>query len=388
MGYKILLIHTRYRLSGGEDRVLENEAHLLSDKGHDIEILTFYNTKFSNVKFLFFPFNILSFFRVYFKIKKCKPDIVHVHNFFFDASPSILYAIRLFKIPLVLTTHNFRFICPSAVLSLNGKLYDYSLNKPFPWKAIKDRAYKNSFLASLWVSSIYWLHNKIGTWKLIDTLIIPNPYACKLYANQKNLHLNNDLVSKANFIDDPGYSNLERGKVFVFIGRLSEEKGIQMMLNAFAGSSKMLHIYGEGPMLEEVLAACKANSNIHYYGFISKEEVLSTLSTCAAIVIPSVCMEMTSLILIEALACGTPVIVSSINTFKEYIISMKTGLLFEQDSADSLIQSVNTFSNLPQSLKAAMGNNCRSLYLESFTPDNTYNVLMDVYNRNIENKRP
>jgi glycosyltransferase involved in cell wall biosynthesis len=385
MGYKILLIHTRYRLSGGEDRVLENEAHLLSERGHNIEILTFDNTNFSNLKFLFFPFNILSFFRVYFRLKKCKPDIVHVHNFFFAASPSILYAIKLFKIPLILTTHNFRFVCPSAVLSLKGKLYDYSLNKSFPWKAIRDRAYKNSFWASLWVSSVYWFHNKIGSWKLIDTLIIPNPYASLLYSNQKSLILNKDLVSKANFINDPGFSNLVRSQDFVFIGRLSEEKGIQMMLSAFAGSSKTIHIYGEGPMLDEVLAACKENSNIHYWGFIPKEEVLRILSSCAAIIIPSVCMEMTSLILIEALACGTPVIVSKINTFKEYIISMKTGLLFEQDNADSLIQSLETFSNLQESVKISMGHNCRNLYLESFTPDNTYRVLMDVYKRKIEN---
>jgi glycosyltransferase involved in cell wall biosynthesis len=384
MGYKILLIHTRYRLSGGEDRVLENEANLLAERGHNIEILTFDNTNYSNVKFLFFLFNIFSYFRVYYKIKKCKPDIVHVHNFFFAASPSILYAIKLFKLPLILTTHNFRFICPSAVLSLKGKLYEYSLNKSFPWKAIRDNAYKNSLLASLWVSSIYWFHNKIGTWKLIDTLIIPNPYASFLYASQKSLLLNNDLVSKANFITDPGFSNVKRSEDFVFIGRLSEEKGIQMMLTAFEGSSKSFHIYGEGPLLDDVLTACKLNKNIHYWGFIPKEEVLRILSSCAAIIIPSVCMEMTSLILIEALACGTPVVVSKIKTFEEYIISMKTGLLFEQDNAQSLIKALDTFACLPETLKVSMGHNCRNLYLESFTPDNTYKVLMDVYKRNIE----
>lgn len=384
MSYKILLIHTRYKLSGGEDRVFENETKLLRDNGHQTDTLTFYNSFFSKLKFILFLFNVFSFIKVYIKIKKTKPQLVHLHNFFFAASPSILYAIKACKIPIVVTTHNFRFICPSAVLSLNGKLYTVSLNKSFPWTAVKDKAYRNSFIASLWVSSIYWLHNKIGTWKLIDTLIIPNPYALKLYKEQSNLKLNIDLVFKPNFIDDPGVSTLKRNKNFVYIGRLSEEKGIRMMLSAFAKNDQSFHIYGDGPMQDEVMTACNKFSNIHYWGFKKKKEVLSILSNCEAMILPSGCMEMASLILIEALACGTPVIVSEVPTFMEYIVPFQTGLLFKQDNVASLSEAITIFSSLSENHKEKMSEKCRSLFLKSFTLENTYRILSEVYKNKIE----
>lgn len=384
MGYKILLIHTRYKLSGGEDRVFENETQLLQHNGHETETLTFYNGFFSSFKFIFFPFNFWSFIKVFIKIKKYKPEIVHIHNFFFAASPATFYAIKACKIPIVVTTHNFRFICPSAVLSLKGKLYTVSLNKSFPWTAIKDKSYRDSYVASLWVSSIYWLHNKIGTWKLIDTLIIPNPYALKLYQEQSNLLLNKDIVCKPNYIDDPGINTIKRNNDFVYVGRLSEEKGIRMMLFAFAKSKQSLHIYGEGPMLEEVLDACNSNGNIHYGGVKRKDEVFEILRKCAAVILPSVCMEMTSLILIETLACGTPLIVSEIPTFIEYIESMQTGLVFKQGNANSLQEAITEFSNLTDSIRKTMGDNCRNLYLKHFTKENTYRILFDVYKSNIE----
>ena len=383
MGYKILLIHTRYILSGGEDRVFENETKLLQFNGHETDTLTFNNSYFSSLKFFLFPFNLWSFVKVYLKIKKFKPEIVHIHNFFFAASPSIFYAIKACKIPIVVTSHNFRFICPSAVLSLKGKLYTVSLNKSFPWAAIKDKSYRGSFAASLWVSSIYWLHNKIGTWKLIDTLIIPNPYALKLYKEQANLLLTGNLVCKPNFIDDPGINVLKRNNDFVYIGRLSEEKGIRMMLSAFSKSEHSFHIYGEGPMLDEVLIACNQNSNIHYWGVKQKNEIFEILRNCAAMILPSGCMEMASLILIETLACSTPVIVSEIPTFMEYIVPFQTGLLFKKENEYSLIETINIFSQLSQDEKQIMGENCRRLYVKNFTAENTYRILCNIYEESI-----
>src|SRR5690348_10417313 len=106
---KILFIHTYYKQRGGEDCVFESEVSLFKERGYNVEVLTFCNKKNSLIKFLFFPFNISAYFKTCKVIKKFSPSIVHIHNLFFAASPSVLYAIKKYKIPCVLTVHNFRF---------------------------------------------------------------------------------------------------------------------------------------------------------------------------------------------------------------------------------------------------------------------------------------
>ena len=148
---KILFIHTYYKQKGGEDHAFESEVSLFKEQGYDVEVLTFNNKNNSLIKFLFFPFNIVSYFKTRGIIRKFSPSVVHIHNLFFAASPAILYAVKQYKLPCVLTVHNFRFFCPSATLFNKNQLYTKSIGQQFPWQAVKDKVYRGFMASTFWL---------------------------------------------------------------------------------------------------------------------------------------------------------------------------------------------------------------------------------------------
>ena len=120
---KILLIHSYYQVRGGEDSVYENDKLMLEENGYDVESMSFYNTGHSLIKILQLPFNFFSCKKVERKLRKFQPDIVHIHNMHFAASPSIIRAIKHKNIPCIVNLHNFRLVCPSGTLFFKNNLY-------------------------------------------------------------------------------------------------------------------------------------------------------------------------------------------------------------------------------------------------------------------------
>src|ERR1700682_6479222 len=150
---KVLYVHTYYKQMGGEDTVYENERNLMREGGWEVESVLFNNRKYTFFKFIFLFFNPFSFIRVCKAIDKFKPDVIHIHNWFFGASPSVFLAARIKKVPLLHTLHNFRIICPSGVLFNKHKLYTKSITNIFPLLAIKKKVYKNSSVLTFWLLS-------------------------------------------------------------------------------------------------------------------------------------------------------------------------------------------------------------------------------------------
>ena len=134
---RVLFIHTKYKERGGEDSVVENEMLLLKENGHEVKVLYFNNSKYSLLSLLLLPFNIFSYLKVSREINHFKPDVVHLHNLHFAASPSVIWAVSRKHIPMVKTLHNHRLLCPSGTLFHNNKVYLKSLSQSFPWNAVK-----------------------------------------------------------------------------------------------------------------------------------------------------------------------------------------------------------------------------------------------------------
>ena len=260
---RILLLHNKYKYAGGEDKVFETEGELLSSYNHQVEKLVFDNSLIETgldkmLSGIMGVYNFKSANVVDKKIKEFKPDILHVHNFVPLASPSIFYVAKRHKVPVVLTLHNYRLICPSALLYHNNRIYEKSLRSIFPIDAIIKGVYRNSILQTAGIAVMTSFHNLIGTWRnKIDKFITLTAFAKSKFLESRVNASPDQFMVKPNFIDDPGNGRETREDFFLFVGRLSVEKGIRVLLNAFKNSDFKLVIIGDGPMQAEVESVVK-----------------------------------------------------------------------------------------------------------------------------------
>jgi glycosyltransferase involved in cell wall biosynthesis len=380
---KILLIHTAYRFKGGEDSVVESEKNLLQTNGHDVCTLIFKNSD-NQVKalaiFLIALFNPFSYFKVIGAIKQFQPDVIHVHNWHFAASPAIFYAARRKRIPVVYTLHNFRLLCPSGILFHKGELFLDSLQQDFPWKAVKKKVYRNSTFQTLWLAFVVWFHYRIGTWNKIDRYIALTPFSKDLFISAKFAALSQQIIVKPNFIFNDKPPEIKRqSDSFLFIGRLSEEKGIDCLLDAFKATNLKLKIGGSGPLINGVKNVLGKNPNIQYLGNLEKEQVQQYMQECSALIFPSICYEGMPITIIEAFSQGLPVIASNLGAMSSMIKDGYNGLLFEAGNSVDLQAKLIEWQNKSQTEKELFAKNAYQTYLENYTSEKNLSQLMAIY---------
>ncbi|MBA4168347.1 MAG: glycosyltransferase family 4 protein, partial [Chitinophagaceae bacterium] len=335
---RILFVHTRYLQSaGGEDSTLEAESGLLRMKGHEVDILLFDNA--DTVKGFTGKLNA-GISAIYNRrsarilgraIERFKPDIIHVHNFFFTGSPSIFFEAKRYKVPIVATIQNYRLICANALLLRNHKVCELCVKQSFPWHGVKYKCYHDSAIQSAVVGSTAAIHKWIGTWKnKVDMFLAPAYFIrSKLIASSFNVSADRIIV-KHNFIADPGFSDgASRQSFYLFVGRLSEEKGVETLLKAWLlTTNKQLLIVGEGPEKDKLASTYGHLPEINFAGKKNHAEVLQLMKQCRALIFPSIWYEGLPLTIIEALATGTPVISSDLGAMQEMISHQHNGLLF------------------------------------------------------------
>jgi len=386
---RILLLHNKYQYAGGEDKVFESEGELLSKHNHQVERIVFDNNSITSgldklLSGILGVYNFKSASAVNKKMKEFKPDILHVHNFVPLASPSVFYAAKRNKVPVVLTLHNYRLICPSATLYHNHRIYEKSTRSIFPLDAIVKGVYRNSVIQTAGVAVMTTVHNLIGTWKnKVDKFITLTAFARSKFLDSRVKASAGQFMLKPNFIDDPGNGNETRDNFFLYVGRLSEEKGIRVLLNAFRRSDLRLIIIGDGPLQAEVESAVKERNNIIYLGFQPKAVIMDNLKRAKSLIVPSTWYEGFPLTILEALATGTPVIGSRLGGIAEIVQDKFNGLLFEPGNEASLINSLNELKSHDFS---ALSGNARRSYLEHYTPERNYKILMDIYNAAINSQ--
>ncbi|MCB0840531.1 MAG: glycosyltransferase family 4 protein, partial [Bacteroidetes bacterium] len=282
---KVLLVHNEYLQRGGEDTVFGIEKDLLESHGNEVDTLTFNNADIASfwdkARFMFKSiYNSDAYKKMEAKIKAFQPDVIHVHNFFYVASPSIFYAAKHHNVPIVQTLHNYRLICPSAYLYHNGEIYEDNVNKVFPIGAIFKKVWNNSLLQTASIASITAFHKMRNTFRdKVDGFIVFTEFAKSIFVNSSLQVPENQFFIKPNFTDDFGYNGGERGDYYLFIGRLSEEKGIEVLLDACEHYDFKLKILGDGPLRGLVESRAATNSNIDYLGPKPKTEVIQYLKS-------------------------------------------------------------------------------------------------------------
>ena len=377
---KILFIHTYYQQPSGEDTVFHQEMALLSQT-ENTEALTFHNKKgwIGALQFMLLVWNIFAAKKIRSKIRQYQPDIIHIHNWHYAIGPIVFRVAKKAGIPLVHTLHNYRLLCPSATLLYNKQLFTDSIKATFPWKAIFKKVYRNSFFKTFWLAFSVWFHKKIGTWKMIDKYIVLTESAKNLFVHSSLGIPGQKIIVKPNFVKRNGQISGKRKNHFMFIGRLSEEKGIHVLLEAFTNSNYELHIAGSGPLKEKVLEVCTTSSNIKYIGNLNKDDVVIAMNSCTALIFPSIWYEPFGLVIIEAFSSGCPLLASNIGSPAELVQHGINGFHFEAGNATALNKQLHHWQNLSEPEKEKIRYNSFSTYKKFYTPEKNKEQLIEIY---------
>lgn len=385
---KILLIHSYYQKKGGEDVTFEQESQLLA------QAATVRQLSFSNraglrgaLQFFLSIWNIRAASKLRRAIREFQPDIIHCHNLHFGIGPIAICVAKKRGIPFTLTLQNFRLLCPSATLALDGELFTDSLGRSFPWEAIRRKAYRNSALLSFWLAFIIWFHKKIGTWKKVDAYIVLTDFARSIFVNSSFAMPAEKIVIKANSVEFLPSPFVERGQHFLFVGRLSMEKGITLLLDAFGQTGFTLHIAGEGPMEAQVREAARRHANIQYLGPLSREQVRIEMSACTALVFPSIWYEGFPLTILEAFASRTPVIASNLGAMASMIVHGYNGHHFDAGNTQSLIEQLKTWSDIDKEKKEQYRENALASYYANYAPEKNREHLLRTYKQQLRRGR-
>ncbi|PVH24883.1 glycosyltransferase family 4 protein [Sphingobacterium corticibacter] len=347
---RVLFVHNYYQDLGGEDVVFHQEMKALSEvSGYEVFSLTYQNEKgWKGLwQFGWSAWNIFAAKKLRDAIRRIRPDVIHFHNTQYAAGPILIRTAKKAGIPVVMSLHNFRLLCPSATLFYRGKLFTDSVYATFPWKAIRNRVLDHSFLKTVLTAVSYWMHRKIGTWKMVDRFLVLADFSKDLFVKSSLDVPAEHIVVKPNFVNIPAPDILpERQKNYLYVGRVSEEKGILELLNALKNTDYPLRIVGSGPLEEQVKEIVNNTPNFSYVGALPKEAVYTELLQCKALIVPSVCYEGgTPLTIIEGMMLHTPIIASDIGAIADAVKEGETGYLFQPTDAASIVHAIDRFES-------------------------------------------
>ncbi|PGK31198.1 glycosyl transferase family 1 [Priestia megaterium] len=378
---KILTIHNKYLISGGEDQSVSAQEAIMKEQGHDYFSYIRDNKEVSKMNQLATGINTIwsqkSYGEVINLIKENNIDIVDVQNTFPLISPSIYYAAKKFRKPVIQTLRNYRLICSNGLFFRNGDNCFLCLQKKIPMEGIKNKCYRNSTLGSTAVTSMLGIHNLFHTYKdKIDVFITLTEYMKEIYSQAG--FPKDRIVVRANFVPkDPGVGE-GKGNYFLFVGRLTKEKGVLTLIEAFTkNKTDKLIIIGQGPLEQQVDQCAKKHSNIEYLGRKNIEEVYEFMKNAKAVIFPSEWYEPFGRIFIESFAVGTPVISSDVPSIYEMVEDNRTGLHFKAGNSTSLTEAIEKFNASSNLLY--MRSEARKEYLSKYTPEIYYKKTMEIY---------
>jgi glycosyltransferase involved in cell wall biosynthesis len=389
---RILLVHNSYQQHGGEDAVVRQEKHLLERSGHDVELYQQSNDEileYSSVERLTLPVRTVwstdSRRRIGRLIKQHRPQVVHVHNTFVVLSPSIYSACKENGIPVVQTLHNYRLLCPAATFLRDGNVCEECVDHSL-WRSVRYGCYRGRRSHTAVAAVMLAVHRERGTWAKEVTCYI----ALSEFARSKFLDAGfsaDNIFVKPNFVyPDPGAPGRQlyyrSGGYALFVGRLSSEKGAHVLLTAWQRlhTSIPLLIIGDGPERPklEAEAARLGLADVHFRGFQGRTETLLAMKAAKFLVFPSIWYEPFGMTIVEAFACGKPIICSRLGAIPEMVEDGRTGLHFTPGDSHDLAEKAAWAWSHPEQLRS-MGNEARNEFEQKYTAETNYPILMRIY---------
>ncbi len=384
---RILLCHNFYRYRGGEDVFVERLAALLESKGDAVHWLSANSRQLadqgllkrlqSGLGALYSPETIR---RVEEQIVSFQPDVAHVHNVFPQLSPSLYAALAHHNLPVVQHLHNFRFLCPNGLFYTHGETCQRCVGGNF-MHAVRLRCLHGSLTQSAAYAASLAFHWKIGTFPhKLGTLIAANPSTAAYFRERLGEGIPIQVLE--HFIDVPPRPQKKTaGRAVVYMGRLSQEKGVWTILDAAHQLADIpFHLIGAGPLEGALRQAARERhlDNVHIHGFIAGEGRFDFLRDALCVVVPSLVYEQFGIAVLEAYAWELPVIASNLGALAHIVRDGETGLLFPAGDVEALVASIRQLAANPSAV-LVMGQQGRQLLEAAYTPETYYTRLMQIY---------
>lgn len=383
----ILIVHNYYQVPGGEDTVVANERKMLIENGHEVTVYNRYNSELRTMKKykkVFLPFATIFNLRTYKDIKaiikKNKIEVVHIHNTLTLISPSVYYAAISCNVPVVQTIHNFRLICPGASLYNNGQICETCVSRGLG-NAVKNKCYRNSYLQTLACVISLKIHRMTGVYKKINYIFLTE------FTKKKFMSLNVICKHKI-FLEEKSYVKpnftyplkkySSKDSYYIYIGRLEEIKGVDMLIAAFSELKDLeLRIVGTGK--SSYAESARKFSNIKFLGQLDRDTLAKELSSAKALIVTSQIYETFGMTIIEAFSCGIPVIVGDIGNVGALVKDGITGFKFDFNKKDSLIRAIKKMESLNEENRIELCRVAEKEYNKYYSVNNNYRILEKIY---------
>ena len=377
---RILILHSKY-LSGpvsGENRVVDDQARLLEEAGHEVVVWTPSAEQVSMVQAgVDTIWSRGAAGEVQRLVRDTRPDVVHIHNLFPMLSPSVLRATD--GVPIVMTLHNFRYMCPSGTLYRDGHICEDCVGH-VPWPGVVHGCYRGSKAASAAIATSLTLHRTMRSYHRVATFIALSEF---MRGRHERAGLPAErMVVQTNF-SWPTEQRSGPGEYFLYLGRLSPEKGLSPFVRAWGRVSSPLVIVGEGPELEHL--RLEASGRVEFRGSVPADEVPALLRGARALVVPSTWYEGAPRSIIEAYAAGVPVLASNLGALPEIVVDAETGFLLPPGDVDAWIESAERMSE--DRVSGRMGAAAHRRWSEVHDPARGLSSLESVYREAIRGRR-
>ena len=366
---RIVVVHNRYRSAqpSGENNVVDREVALLRSGGHEVTLFSRDSDSISDMSIvdkalvpLRVPWNREVRSTLAGVLRSVRPDVVHVHNTFPLLSPSVVAACTDAGVPVVATLHNYSMICPPGTLYRDGRVCTSCVGR-VPLPAVQHGCYRDSALATVPVA-LNLTVNRQRWWSDVSR------FFC-ISAAQRQLLIQGGMPAsrmsvKHNFVPDPGVRRTGPGEHVLFLGRLTEEKGVGLLMSAWERASVGLPlvIAGTGPMEDEVAQWASSRSDVRYVGLQDAAGCRALTASAATVVVPSTWLEAFGLVVVEAMAAGVPTVAAAHGAFVELVDDGVTGVLHRPGDPESLASALEAGVKLP-------GDAARARYERDFTPE-------------------
>jgi glycosyltransferase involved in cell wall biosynthesis len=382
---RILSVHNRYQIRGGEDGSRELEERLLRDMSHQVDVYEEHNDRVATLGKLRLVSKTIWSVETYQNLNSLLTeqtyDVIHVQNFFPLISPSVYYAAKAKGIPVVQTLRNYRLLCPNGEFFRDGRVCEDCLGQFVPLPGVVHACYRGNRAATAVVAAMLTVHRAMGTWtNLIDIYIALNEFAREKFI-EGGLPAEK-IVVKPNFVHPDLSSGEGRGGYALFVGRLSLEKGLDTLFKAWEslGSKITLKIVGDGPLAPQVAESVAKGSGIEYLGYRPLTEVYELMGEAAFLVFPSKWYEGQPRTIIESFAVGTPVVASNLGAMSTLVSPGRTGFHFRPGDSGDLVAQVEWALAHPDEL-ARMRREARAEFEAKYTAQENYLRLMEIYEK-------
>jgi len=382
---KVLLVHNRYQTGSpsGEDTVFEAERDLLLKNGVDVLTYTRSNDEISGLGKLSMPLRMQWSRRTYRelteRIDREKPDIAHFHNIFYCVTPSAYDACRDRGVPVVQTLHNYRLLCANGLCLYDGHVCTDCLEDKRFGRSIARKCFRDSSFYSAAMSRFLDRHTRQGTFtEKIDAFIALSKHQRQVYISAG--FPAEKIYVKPNFLSTPIDAPPGEKKAALFVGRLSREKGIEDLIEAWERVDHPLWIVGDGPLREWLETAIRERdlAHIRYLGRVGREDMGELYAQALCLVFPSVWYEGMSMVILEALSAGVPILCSDAVAMAPDLEQAGCAELYPSGDSAALAHTARDLLSRPAKY-TAMGKMARGLFLEKYTAEKNWKHLYAIY---------